>query len=332
MTSERVYKGRKKKGSVLARAEKVLVIERDALSRLSRHLDGRFEKAVRILEKCLGRVVVTGIGKPGFIAQKISATLSSLGVPSLWLHPVEAAHGDLGRVTGQDVVLALSHSGETDEIVRLAPVLKRIGAKLIVMTGTPKSRLGKHADVVLPTFVKEEASPWGLVPTASTTAMLALGDALALAVSDRRGFSPEDFAALHPGGALGRRLTLQVEDLMRTGSQHAVVRQSDSVRRVLLKITQARAGSASVVDAKGRLAGIFTDGDLRRHAADPHLLSQPVSKVMTRRPKTLTRKHLALEALRILRAYRIDEVPIVDARCRPVGLLDIQDLLKAGLV
>lgn len=307
-------------------------IERDALSRLTTKVDHRFEEAVKLLEKCLGRVVVTGIGKPGFIAQKISATLSSLGIPSLWLHPVEALHGDLGRVTGQDVVLALSHSGETDEIVQLAPVLKRSGAKLIVMTGNPKSRLGKHADVVLPTFVKAEASPWGLVPTASTTAMLALGDALAVALSEKRGFTSKDFAALHPGGILGKQLTLQVQDLMRAGPHHAVVRERDRVRTVLLKITQARAGSATVTNTKGKLVGIFTDGDLRRHANDSRILLRQVKEVMTPNPKSLSKGHLALQALKILKAFKIDEIPIVDSRGKPVGLLDIQDLLKAGLV
>jgi arabinose-5-phosphate isomerase len=286
-----------------------------------------------MLSRCLGRVVVTGMGKPGLVGQKISATLSSLGIPSLWLHPAEAAHGDLGRVTGQDVVVALSHSGETDEILHLLPVLKRIGAKVVAVTGSPRSRLARQADVVLHTHVKSEASPWGLVPTASTTAMLAMGDALAVALSEKRGFTSKDFAALHPGGSLGRRLTLRVEDLMRTGAANPVVKASDSVKKVLLAITRARAGSASVVDARGRLAGIFTDGDLRRHVeTDPGILRRKVGQVMTRSPKTLPAGHLAVEALKILRGHRIDEIPVVDKRRRPVGLLDIQDLLKAGLV
>ncbi len=318
---------------VIERAKKVLQIEREAIGRLGNRLDGRFEKAVELLGRCLGRVVVTGMGKPGIIGQKISATFSSLGIPSLWLHPAEAAHGDLGRVTGQDVVLALSHSGETEEILHLLPLLRRIGAKLIAVTGNPSSRLGAQADVALPTFVRNEASPWGLVPTASTTAMLALGDALAVALSEKRGFSPKDFAALHPGGSLGKRLNLRVEDLMRTGKTHPVVKESDAVQRVLFAITRARAGSASVVNARGRLTGIFTDGDLRRHAEeDLQILRRRVSQVMTRRPKTLPVGHLAVEALKILRAHRIDEIPIVDAKGRPAGLLDIQDLLKAGLV
>jgi len=328
-----IPKAKNAKGAALYRARVVLKIERDALGRLALKLDRRFEEAVELLGKCLGRVVVTGMGKPGFIGQKISATFSSLGIPSLWLHPAEAAHGDVGRVTGQDVVVALSHSGETDEILHLLPVIKRIGAKLIAMTGNARSRLAKQADVVLLTHVKNEASPWGLVPTASTTAMLALGDALGVALSEKRGFSPKDFAALHPGGSLGKRLTLQVEDLMRTGSSHPIVRDSDSVKKVLLKITRARAGSASVANAKGRLVGIFTDGDLRRHVEDDsQILRRRVSEVMTKNPKALKVGHLAVEALRLLEAHRIDEIPIVDAQYRPAGLLDIQDLLKAGLV
>ena len=322
-----------KSSAVLARAKKVLQIERDALAKLGRKLDRRFEKAIDLLDRCPGRVVVTGMGKPGLIAQKISATFSSLGIPSLWLHPAEAAHGDLGRVMAQDVVIALSHSGETDEILHLLPVLKRIGAKVIAITGNASSRMALQSDVLLDTFVKNEASPWGLVPTASTTAMLALGDALAVALSEKRGFTPKDFAVLHPGGNLGKRLTLRVEDLMRKGANHPVVRQTDPVKKVLLAITRARAGSASVVDARGKLVGIFTDGDLRRHLEEEtHLLKRKVSEVMTRAPKTLPVGHLAVEALKILRAHRIDEILIVDKFRRPAGLLDIQDLLKAGLV
>lgn len=319
--------------AVIKRAKRVLRIERDAIGRLERRLDSRFERAVDLLGRCLGRVVVTGMGKPGIIGQKISATFSSLGIPSLWLHPAEAAHGDLGRVTGQDVVIALSHSGETDEILHLLPVLKKIGAKLISVTGNPVSRMGTQADVVLDTFVKTEASPWGLVPTASTTAMLALGDALAVALSEKRGFTPKDFAALHPGGSLGKRLTLRVEDLMRKGTANPVVKEPDLVKKVLLAITRARAGSAAVVNGRGKLTGIFTDGDLRRHVEeDPQILRRKVSTVMTRAPKTLPVGHLAVEALKIMRSCRIDEIPILDSKGQPAGLLDIQDLLKAGFV
>ncbi len=321
------------KSGAVQRGQSVLKIERDAINRLIRRVDRRFDTAVELMSRCVGRVVVTGMGKPGFIAQKISATLSSLGVPSLWLHPADAAHGDLGRVTSQDVVVAFSHSGETDEILHLVPVLKQIGAKLIAVTGNTKSRLAKQAHVVLDTGVAEEASPWGLVPTASTTAMLAMGDALAIALSEKRGFTQRDFAVLHPGGLLGKRLTLKVEDLMRTGRANPVVKENETVKNVLLVITEARAGSASVVDPKRRIVGIFTDGDLRRHVEeDRDILRRRVCQVMTKNPKVLPVGHLAVEALRLLKGYRIDEIPIVDLKSRPVGLLDIQDLLKAGLV
>ena len=319
--------------SLLQQGKKVVAMEKAALERLRRRLDGRFVKAVGILQACQGRVVVTGMGKPGLIAQKISATLASLGVPSLWLHPVEAAHGDLGRVTGQDVVLALSHSGETEEMVHLVRTLKEIGATLIVMSGNPRSRVAQEAQVILDTGVDAEAGPGGLVPTASTTAMLALGDALAITVAQARGFRKEDFARLHPGGSLGRRLLTTVKDLMRTGSSNPVLRSDATVKEALFVITRARAGSASVVDKKGKLVGIFTDGDLRRHLErDPQILWRKVSEVMTRNPKTLPANHLAVEALKLLRAHRIDEIPVIDSKGRPVGLLDIQDLLKAGLV
>ncbi len=319
--------------SVVRQGRAVLQMEARALARLRQRLDGRFARAVELLQGCQGRVVVTGMGKPGFVAQKISATLASLGVPSLWLHPSEAAHGDLGRVTPQDVVLALSQSGETEEIVHLVMVLKRTGATLIALTGHGRSRLARHADVVLDTGVTTEAGPGGLVPTASTTAMLALGDALAVTLAEARGFRTEDFARLHPGGSLGKRLLMMVCDLMRTGRANPIVRQTATVRQVLLAITRARAGSATVVDARRRLVGIFTDGDLRRHLGhDPALLRRPVRAVMTRRPKSVSPDLLAVEALKLLRAHRIDEMPVVDARGRPVGLLDVQDLLKAGLV
>ena len=322
------------KTSVIKRAKKVLRIERDAIGRLAGKLDGRFEKAVELLGKCLGRVVVTGMGKPGIIGQKISATFSSLGIPSLWLHPAEAAHGDLGRVTGQDVVVALSHSGETDEVLHLLPVLKRIGAKLIVVTGNPSSRLAGQADVTLNTHVRDEASPWGLVPTASTTAMLALGDALAIALSEKRGFSPKDFAQLHPAGSLGKRLTLRVEDLMRKGAQHAMVAGQTSLHKALLAITRARAGSCTLIDKQRHVLGIFTDGDLRRHLREggADLLQRPVREFATLHPVTIREDRLAAEALNLLKSKRIDEVPVLDRRRRAVGLLDVQDLLKAGFV
>ncbi|MBI4313426.1 MAG: KpsF/GutQ family sugar-phosphate isomerase [Candidatus Omnitrophica bacterium] len=323
----------KKMSAVVGQGRAVLQMEADALLRLRRTLGSSFVKAVGMLEACQGRVVITGMGKPGFIAQKISATLASLGVPSLWLHPAEAAHGDLGRVTAQDVVVALSQSGETEELVHLVALVKRMGASIVVMTGNSHSRMTRHADVVLDVGVRTEAGPGGLVPTASTTAMLALGDALAIALAQARGFRKEDFARLHPGGNLGRRLLMTVKDLMRTGAAVAVATPASNVKQVLLAITQARAGSAMILDRRRRLLGIFTDGDLRRHLEeDPQLLLRPARQVMTQHPKSIGPELLAVEALKLLKNHRIDEMPVVDKQGKLVGLLDVQDLLKAGLV
>ncbi|MBI4355303.1 MAG: KpsF/GutQ family sugar-phosphate isomerase [Candidatus Omnitrophica bacterium] len=317
----------------LARAREVLRIEAEAIRQVLRQLGPEFPRAVEIVARCTGRVVVTGMGKAGLIGEKLSATLSSTGTPSLSLHPAEAIHGDLGRVTKRDVVIALSNSGETEEITRLLPTIAKIGAPVIAITGQLRSTLARHSQVVLKAVIKEEACPLGLAPSASTTAMLALGDALALAAAERKGFREQDFALLHPGGNLGKRLLLTVGDIMRTGSAHPVVKETALVKQALLAITRSRAGSATIVDGRRRLVGIFTDGDLRRHLdKTPDLARQRVSAVMTRRPKTITRDRLAVEALRILQQYRIDELPVVDGRGRPIGLVDVQDLLKAGLV
>lgn len=314
-------------------AKRVIGIERRALSFLMSRIDGNFEKACTLLMECRGRTVLTGLGKPGFIAQKISATLSSTGTPSLFLHPAEALHGDLGRVMKEDVVVALSNSGRTEEIVKLLPLVKKIGAKLISITGNLKSPLATHSDVALDVRVKKEACPLNLAPTASTTAMLAMGDALAVALLEKKGFRAEDFAFYHPGGDLGKKLLLRVSDIMRTGKDNPVVSGEMKVEEVLYRITGARAGSATVVDKKGRLTGIFTDGDLRRHLKSGRdLLQTPIGDVMTRHPVTITAGKLAAEVLELLRSKRIDEVPVVDAKGRPVGYLDVQDILKAGIV
>ena len=314
-------------------AKKVLMIERDAVSDLIRRVDFNFEKAVNALYNIKGRVIVTGMGKPGFIAQKISATLSSTGTPSLYLHAAEALHGDLGKVTKEDLILALSNSGETDEIIKFLPIVKKIGAKLIAMVGNTKSTLARNADYVIDASVKREACPMGLAPTASTTAMLAMGDALAVALLDKKGFKEKDFALFHPGGILGKRLLLKVEDIMRKGRENPIVNENMSVKKVLLAITKARAGSASVVDSRGRLVGIFTDGDLRRHIeSQPNLINKKVKEVMTKNPVTIKKDKLAAEAFDTLRSKKIDEIPVVDDKYRAIGLLDVQDLLKAGLV
>ena len=314
-------------------AKQVLKIESESIKRLSSHINRDFEKAVNLIFASKGRVVVTGIGKAGIIGEKISATLASTGTPSLWLHSAEAIHGDLGRVTKQDVVIAISNSGETEEIVKLIPHIKKIGARLIAMTGNIRSTLAKNSDAVLDVSIKEEACPLGLAPMASTTTMLAMGDALCAALMDKRKFKKTDFAFLHPGGNLGKRLLLKVEDIMRKGPQHPVVREKTKIKDVLLKITTSRAGSATVVGRDGRIKGIFTDGDLRRQLEQGvDVLDRDVDEVMTKRPKTLKKGCLAVEALRILEEYKIDEIPIVDDKGHPIGLVDVQDLLKAGLV
>jgi len=315
----------------LKRAKDVLRIEAEAICRLVPRIGSNFERAVAAVLACKGRVVVTGMGKAGLIGQKISATLASTGTPSLWVHPAEAIHGDAGRITKDDCVIALSNSGETQELTQLLPVMKQIGASLIALTGNTHSQLAKHSDVVLDVSVTREACSLNLAPTASTTAMLAMGDALAVVVAERKGFKERDFALFHPGGQLGKRLLLRVRDVMRSGRAHPVVRESANVKAVLLLITKARAGCASVVDARGRLTGIFTDGDLRRHLeTTPNLAHERVREVMTRKPKTIGPDRLAAEALRVLRDYKIDELVVVDAGRRPVGLLDVQDLLNAG--
>ena len=314
-------------------AKRILKVEADAIRHLIPRIGKNFETALEILYNCRGRVIVTGMGKTGFIARKISATLASTGTPSLYLHPGEAYHGDLGMVTDEDCILILSHSGETEEVVRLLSPLKKIGVPILVMTGDSRSTLAKNADVALDISIAREACPLGLAPSTSTAAALAMGDALALTLSKKKGFREEDFAFLHPGGNLGRKL-LKVKDLMRKGKDHPVVPEHLSVKQTLFAITRARAGSCSVVNGSGKLVGIFTDGDLRRHLRDngEKILLKPIAKIATRQPISIHQDRLAAEALRILREKKIDELPVVDNRGRAVGLLDVQDLLKAGFV
>ena len=319
--------------NILKRAKEVLEIEAQAISLLKTRLGKGFVKAIELILKCKGRVVVSGMGKTGIIAQKFSATLASTGTPSLFLHTAEAIHGDLGKVTLDDVVIILSNSGATEEMKQLLPILKKIGAPIISLTGNSKSVLAKYSDVVLDVSVKKEACPLGLAPTASTTATLAMADALAVCLLECKGFKEKDFAFFHPGGALGRRLLLTVQDIMRQGQANAIVGEDKLVSEVLLSITRARAGSAIVVDKNGKLKGIFTDGDLRRHlASDKHLVVRPIKEVMTKNPTVVNKNMLAAEAMRILQSRRIDEVPVVDKFMHPLGLLDVQDLLKAGLI
>lgn len=315
------------------RAREVLDIESKAVASLKKRIDKDFQRIVDFIYKIKGKVIVMGMGKPGFIAQKVSATLSSTGTPSLYLHPAEALHGDLGRVTKDDCIIAFSNSGQTEEIVKLLPMIKKIGVRVISFVGNKKSILAKNSDFIIDTSVKKEACSLGLAPTTSTTAMLAMGDALAVALLDKKGFREKDFAFYHPGGILGKRLLLRVEEIMRKGRDNPIVGENRKVKEVLLAITRARAGSASVVDKKGRLTGIFTDGDLRRHIdKDPHITNRRIKDVMTKNPVAIKKDKLAAEAFQILKSKKIDEVPVVDDKNRPIGLLDVQDLLKAGLV
>ncbi len=319
--------------NITKRAREVLDIEIEAIKALKSRIGNDFKEAVNLVLKTKGRIVVSGMGKTGIIAQKLSATLASTGTPSLFLHSAEAVHGDLGKVTRDDTVIILSNSGQGEEIKQLMPLLKKIGSKIIALTGNKDSILAKYSDVVLDVSVKKEACPLGLAPTASTTASLAMSDALAVCLLELKGFKEKDFAFFHPGGLLGKRLLLKVEDIMRKGKANPVVAENKKISEVLFKITQGRAGSATVVDKKGRLLGIFTDGDLRRHLEiDPNLSVRQVKDVMTRNPVSVGPEMLAAEAMRILKDKKIDELPVVDKDKRPVGLLDVQDLLKAGLV
>jgi arabinose-5-phosphate isomerase len=315
------------------RARRVLFIEADAISALADRLDARFDRALDLLAACKGKVVVTGMGKSGIICRKIAATLTSTGTPALFLHAAEATHGDAGVFMKGDVVVALSSSGETDEIVRWLPLVKFLDVPLIALTGDATSTLARAADVVLDVGVAEEACPLGLAPTASTTAALALGDALALALLERKGFSAEDFAQLHPAGALGRRF-LKVEDLMRQGADIPLVRTTTPFHDTLLEITGKRLGVTGVVDDAGSLVGVITDGDLRRtleKVAD--IRATVAADIMTAHPKTVAGSALAAQAVAVMERYGITSLFILAAGAgKPAGIIHLHDLLKAGVV
>ena len=318
---------------LLSLARQVLEIEADALRTLSTRLDHGFTDAVRVILACSGRVVVSGMGKSGHIGRKIAATLASTGTPAFFMHPGEASHGDLGMIAHDDVVLALSNSGESNEIVSIIPLIKRRGAKLITMTGSPQSTMAREADVHLNAAVDKEACPLNLAPTASTTAALALGDALAVALLDARGFSADDFARTHPGGSLGRRLLVHVRDVMHAGNELPQIDESASLKLALLEMTQKGLGMTAVVDPAGRVAGVFTDGDLRRaleHALD--LQQARVSDLMTHNPKTIHADELAVAAVEKMDTLKINGLLVVDDDNTLVGALNMHDLLKAGVV
>jgi len=315
-------------------AKRVLLIEADAVRALAERLGPEFEKAVRILKECQGKVVVTGLGKSGLVGQKIAATFASTGTPSFFLHPAEGLHGDLGMLSKSDVVLALSNSGETEELLKLVPYFRRLGLLLVVMTGRTDSTLAGAADVVLDVSVKEEACPYKLVPTASTTAMLAMGDALALALLEEKGFKPEDFAVLHPAGALGKKLLLKVSDLMRKGEQLPVVSPEAGMKEVILTMSSKMLGHTAVVEG-GKLAGVISDGDLRRAMEKyPDLLQLKAGDIMTRNPKSISPEALAAEALSRMEKHSITALLVVDSpgTNHLIGIIHLHDLLKAGVV
>ena len=313
----------------------VIETEARAIDILKSRIDGAFLRACALMFDCPGRVVVSGMGKSGHVAHKIAATLASTGTPAFFVHPGEASHGDLGMITQKDVVLALSNSGETDELLTILPLIKRQGVPLILMTGNPDSSLAAMADVHLDVSVPEEACPLGLAPTASTTAMLVMGDALAIALLEARGFTDEDFARSHPAGSLGRRLLVHISDIMHTGDQVPLIRADASLSDALVEMTRKGLGMTAIVDpADQRLLGIFTDGDLRRAVDDDDidLRTTPVTQLMSTQPKTIGADKLAIEAARLMEDYKIHAVLVVDADNRVVGALNIHDLLRARVV
>lgn len=318
-------------------ARRILFAEADAVRAVVDHLDKGFDQAVQMLAACEGMVVVGGVGKSGFVGQKISATLSSIGTPSHFVHPTEAMHGDLGRIRQNDIVLLLSYGGQTEEILALAALVRQDGVPVVAMTGKPQSHLASISDIHLNVGDITEACPHNLAPTASTTAMLALGDALALAVSERKAFTAEDYRKRHPGGQLGRQM-LALPDIMRfeVGKNLPLVRDDRTVSQVLAEAAAEprRAGAVLLVDAEGKLSGIFTDADLRRLMVQhgPDALNRPITEVMTRQPRHLTTQQFARDAVQLVREVRVDEIPVVDEAGRPVGLIDVQDLISLKLV
>jgi arabinose-5-phosphate isomerase len=323
-----------KKSVLLRRAKDVLEIEARGITSIIDRLDDNFARAIELLQGCRGKVVVTGIGKSGLIGRKISATLASTGTPSFFLHSGDAVHGDIGMVMKGDVILAVSNSGDTEEILKLLPHFKLHEFKLIVMTGKPDSRLAQAGDVVLDVGVAEEACPLGLAPTASTTAALAVGDALAVVLLEKKGFKEEDFAIRHPGGILGRKLLLRVEDLMLRGDQLPLVGEETQMKEALFEITSKRLGVTGVVDGHGSLVGVITDGDLRRGLESKgDIFKLKAKDMMTRHPKTVAAQTLAAEAVAVMEQYPITSLFVLEDGSRtPLGVIHLHDLVKAGIV
>jgi arabinose-5-phosphate isomerase len=322
---------------MIERAKKVLRIEAEAVATLIDRVDARFVQAVEMILHCKGRVVVTGMGKSGHIGKKIAATMASTGTPALFLHPAEGIHGDLGMVMRGDTVIALSNSGDTEEIVRMLPSLKRLDIKIIALTGNPESTLAKSSDVVINVGVKEEACPLGLAPTASTTATLAMGDALAVALLDQRGFKEEDFACFHPGGALGKKLLLRVRDLMHIGDDVPIVSEETLIKDAIYEISSKKMGVTAVLNTSGKLVGVISDGDLRRwmektEKSGENLLAKKAKDIMTKDPKIANKDSLAAEAVSIMERNSITCLIVANADSVPEGVIHLHDLLKAGVV
>ena len=321
---------------MLENARNVLKMEAGAILELVPRINGQFTAAVEMILACPGRTVITGMGKSGIIGRKMAATLASTGTPSFYLHPAEGIHGDLGMVTADDVVIALSNSGETGEILHILPSLRRIGAKIIAMVGNPNSSLGKNADVVLDVGVSKEACPLGLAPTSSTTAALAFGDALAVALLSKRKFTADQFAVFHPGGSLGRKLLMTVADVMHAGDENPLVKGDMKVQDALFIITDKGLGAVSVVDAENKMIGVLTDGDIRRGLSQGFsFLTRPVTELMTKAPKTITQDKLAAEALQLMESNKprpITVLPGIDADKHVIGLLHMTDLVRQGVV
>ena len=322
------------KDKILDVAKKVLKVEADAVRALIENLNSDFEKAVDMIYSSRGRVVITGMGKSGLVGKKIAATLASTGTPAFFLHPAEASHGDLGMVTERDVIVSISNSGETDELVELIPFLKRFRVKLISMTGNPASTLAKSSDVTLDVSVKEEACPMGVVPTASTTATMAMGDALAVALLVKRGLNEKDFALFHPGGSLGKRLFVKVKDLMLTGDRLPAVSFDTPVSKALIEMSSKRLGHVIVLDKDGRVSGVITDGDVRRGVEkwEGRLFDLTAEEIMTKNPKTISGEELAAKALSIMESCSITALIVPDDEGRPLGIVHLHDILRQGIV
>ncbi|MDR3048388.1 MAG: KpsF/GutQ family sugar-phosphate isomerase [Elusimicrobiota bacterium] len=313
-------------------AKDILNIEANAVKNQIKHIDKNFDKAALLLKNCKGRVIVMGLGKSGLVGRKISATMSSIGIPSMFLHPSESLHGDLGMLMKGDIVIMLSYSGETEEIKKVLPILHRMKIPVIVMTGRVQSSVWSGVFSIINCAVVKEACPYNLAPTASTTAMLAMGDALALVVSKMKGFKKENLAVLHPLGAIGKTLTMHVADIMRKGKNNPIVKESALVKEALFVMTQTGVGATSVVNQYGRLTGFFTDGDLRRRLqSDDLFLTKSILQVMTKSPRTVSSDMMAVEAALILKKHKIDNIPVVDKNNKPVGILEQGDLLAEGI-